>query len=52
MHTILGIIAVFLAVFGGFLLEKGSRLVLLQRAELLMVGGAAAGVVMLLIRRR
>jgi chemotaxis protein MotA len=45
MHAIIGIIAVLLAVFGGFLLEQGSLLVLLQPAELLIVGGAAAGIV-------
>jgi chemotaxis protein MotA len=45
MQAIFGILAVFLAVFGGFLLERGSLLVLLQPAELLIVGGAAAGIV-------
>ena len=47
---------VFAAVLGGFLLEKGNLYVLLQPAELLIVGGAAAGIVMVanppsLIRR-
>jgi chemotaxis protein MotA len=46
MLAILGILAVFLAVFGGFLLEKGNPWVLLQPAELLIVGGAAAGIVL------
>jgi chemotaxis protein MotA len=45
MHAIIGIVAVFLAVFGGYLLESGSLLVLLQPAELLIVGGAAVGIV-------
>jgi chemotaxis protein MotA len=45
MHAIIGIVAVFLAVFGGYLLERGSLLVLLQPAELLIVGGAAVGIV-------
>lgn len=44
MLAILGIAAVFLAVFGGFLLEKGNPWVLFQPAELLIVGGAAAGI--------
>jgi len=46
MLAILGIVAVFLAVFGGFLLEKGNPWVLFQPAELLIVGGAAAGIVL------
>jgi chemotaxis protein MotA len=46
MLAILGIAAVFAAVFGGFLLEKGNPWVLFQPAELLIVGGAAAGIVM------
>jgi chemotaxis protein MotA len=46
MLAILGIGAVFLAVLGGFLLEKGNPWVLFQPAELLIVGGAAAGIVM------
>jgi chemotaxis protein MotA len=45
MHAIIGILAVFLAVFGGFLLERGNLLILLQPAELLIVGGAAIGIV-------
>jgi chemotaxis protein MotA len=45
MQAIFGILAVFLAVFGGFLLERGSLLVLVQPAELLIVGGAAVGIV-------
>jgi chemotaxis protein MotA len=45
MHAIIGIVAVFAAVFGGFLLERGSLIILLQPAELLIVGGAAAGIV-------
>lgn len=46
MYALIGIAAVFAAVFGGFLLEKGNLYVLLQPAELLIVGGAAAGIVM------
>jgi chemotaxis protein MotA len=46
MLAILGIAAVFLAVLGGFLLEKGNPWVLFQPAELLIVGGAAAGILL------
>ena len=40
MLTVLGIGVVFAAVFGGYLLEKGNPWVLLQPAEILIVGGA------------
>jgi chemotaxis protein MotA len=43
MIAIVGIIIVFAAVIGGFLMEKGQILVLLQPAELLIIAGAAAG---------
>jgi chemotaxis protein MotA len=46
MYALIGIAAVFAAVLGGFLLEKGNPYVLLQPAELLIVGGAAAGILM------
>jgi len=46
MHALIGIAAVFAAVLGGFLLEKGNLYVLFQPAELLIVGGAAIGIVM------
>ncbi|MBS1857829.1 MAG: flagellar motor stator protein MotA [Acidobacteria bacterium] len=46
MLAVLGIVTVFLAVFGGFLLEKGNPWVLFQPAELLIVGGAALGIVL------
>lgn len=46
MHALIGIAVVFAAVIGGFLLESGNLYVLLQPAELLIVGGAAAGIVM------
>ena len=36
----------FAAIIGGFLLEKGNLWVLLQPAELLIVGGSALGIVM------
>jgi len=44
MFVLFGIGLVFIAVFGGFLLEKGNPWVLMQPAELLIVGGAAAGI--------
>ncbi len=46
MYALIGIAAVFVAVLGGFLLEKGNPWVLFQPAELLIVGGAAVGIVM------
>ncbi|MGA2268119.1 MAG: flagellar motor stator protein MotA [Bryobacteraceae bacterium] len=45
MLALLGIAVVLLAVFGGFLLERGNPYVLMQPAELLIVGGAAIGIV-------
>jgi len=43
MIAILGILVVFGAVIGGFLMEKGNISVLLQPAELLIIAGASAG---------
>ena len=43
MFVIIGIVAVFAAVLGGFLMEKGPLLVLMQPSELLIIGGAASG---------
>ena len=43
MFAIIGILLVFGAVIGGFLMEKGQILVLLQPAELLIIAGAAMG---------
>lgn len=43
MFAIIGIFLVFAAVIGGFLMEKGHILVLLQPAELLIIAGAATG---------
>lgn len=45
MFAILGILVVLAAVFGGYLLERGNPYVLMQPAELLIVGGAAAGII-------
>lgn len=44
MLAIIGITLVFLAVLGGFVLERGNLFVLLQPAEVLIVGGAAVGI--------
>jgi chemotaxis protein MotA len=43
MFAIVGIVIVFAAVIGGFLMEKGHITVLLQPAELLIIAGASAG---------
>jgi chemotaxis protein MotA len=43
MFSIIGIVLVFGAVVGGFLMEKGKISVLLQPAELLIIGGAGLG---------
>jgi chemotaxis protein MotA len=45
MLALVGIALVFLAVFGGYLLEHGNPWVLVQPAELLIIGGSAAGIV-------
>ena len=47
MFVILGLIIVFGAIVGGYLMEKGNLLVLMQPAELIMIGGAALGTVLL-----
>jgi chemotaxis protein MotA len=41
--SIIGILLVFAAVVGGYLMEKGNIHVLMQPAELLIIGGAAIG---------
>jgi chemotaxis protein MotA len=43
MFSIIGILVVFGAVLGGFLLEKGPVAVLIQPSEFLIIGGAAIG---------
>jgi chemotaxis protein MotA len=43
MFAIIGIVIVFGAVIGGFLMEKGHMTVLVQPAELLIIAGAATG---------
>jgi len=47
MFAIIGIVLVFGAVVGGFLMEKGHLPVLLQPAELLIIVGAAAGTLLI-----
>jgi chemotaxis protein MotA len=45
MFAIVGILVVFGAVVGGYVMEKGNLMVLLQPAELLIIGGAALGTI-------
>jgi chemotaxis protein MotA len=47
MIAIIGIIVVFGAVLGGYLMEHGNVKVLVQPAELIIIGGAAAGTVLI-----
>jgi chemotaxis protein MotA len=47
MFPIIGIIVVLAAVIGGYLLEHGNLRVLLQPAELVIIGGAAVGTVLI-----
>lgn len=47
MFAIVGILVVFGAVVGGYLMEHGNLKVLLQPAELIIIGGAAAGTVLI-----
>jgi chemotaxis protein MotA len=46
MFAVIGILVVFGAVIGGYLMEHGHIKVLLQPAELVIIGGAAAGTVL------
>jgi chemotaxis protein MotA len=47
MFTIVGILVVFGAVVAGYLMEHGNMLVLVQPAELIIIGGAAIGTVLI-----
>lgn len=47
MFIIIGILVVLGAVAGGYLMEHGNLKVLLQPAELLIIGGAALGTVLI-----
>jgi len=45
MWVIIGLVVVFGSIIGGFLMEKGHLLVLVQPAELVIIGGAALGTI-------
>ena len=47
MFTIIGIVVVFGAVVAGYLMEHGNLKVLIQPAELVIIGGAAIGTVLI-----
>jgi len=47
MFAIIGIVVVFGAILTGYLMEHGSIAVLLQPAELIIIGGAATGTVLI-----
>src|SRR6266404_8876984 len=47
MFVIIGIVVVFGAVIAGYLMEKGNLKVLMQPAELIIIGGAAIGTVLI-----
>src|SRR4029078_8340283 len=47
MFVIIGIFVVLGAIVGGYLMEKGNLLVLLQPAELVIIGGASVGTVLI-----
>ncbi len=47
MFAIIGIVVVFGAIVGGYLMEHGNLKVLVQPAELLIIGGAAIGTILI-----
>ena len=47
MLALLGILVVFAAVLGGFILERGNPYVLMQPAERLIICGSATGILLL-----
>ena len=47
MFPIIGIVIVFGAIVAGFLMEKGNLAVLVQPAELIIIGGAAVGTLLI-----
>ena len=47
MFSIIGIVVVFGAIAAGYLMEHGNIRVLLQPAELLIIGGAALGTILI-----
>ncbi|MGA8066566.1 MAG: motility-associated protein, partial [Terriglobales bacterium] len=46
MFSIIGIVVVIGAIMGGYLMEHGNVKVLIQPAELVIIGGAAIGTVL------
>ena len=47
MFVIIGIVVVVAAVLGGYLMEHGNLMVLMQPAELVIIGGAALGTILI-----
>jgi chemotaxis protein MotA len=47
MFPVIGIAVVLGCIAGGYLMEKGNLLVLMQPSELLIIGGAAIGTVLI-----
>jgi hypothetical protein len=47
MIPVIGVVVVLGCIAGGYLIEKGNLLVLMQPAELLIIGGAALGTVLI-----
>ena len=47
MFSIIGIVVVFGCIVADYLMEHGNMLVLMQPAELLIIGGAAVGTVLI-----
>jgi len=47
MFAIIGILVVIGAIVGGYLMEHGNLMVLVQPAELLIIGGAALGTILI-----
>jgi chemotaxis protein MotA len=47
MFAIIGIVVVIGAILGGYLMEKGPLMVLVQPAELIILGGAAIGTILI-----
>ena len=46
MFSLIGIVVVFASIVAGFLMEKGNLLVLVQPAELIIIGGSAVGTIL------
>lgn len=46
MFVFVGLVVIFGAIIGGFLMEKGPLLVLMQPSELVIIGGAAIGILL------